>query len=137
MAEGVRLLDTGPLVALLSSSDRAHARCVSALTEFRGELITTEAVLTEAMHLLRRVSRGRRAAIEFFLAGGARLVPMDEDLLVRCARLIETYANLSMDFADATLVAVAEVSGIDTVLTLDRRDFSVYRAGRRAFKILP
>lgn len=43
-----------------------------------------------------------------------------------------------MDYADATLVAVAEAIGIRDVLTPDRRGFSVYRyASRGAFRIFP
>lgn len=41
-----------------------------------------------------------------------------------------------MDFADATLVVLAEDLGTNLVLTTDQRDFSVYRiAGRKRFKI--
>jgi predicted nucleic acid-binding protein len=44
----------------------------------------------------------------------------------------------SMDFADAALLRVAEREGIDTVFTVDRKDFAVYRlSGRRRLKMLP
>ena len=42
-----------------------------------------------------------------------------------------------MDFADATLVVLAEQLGASTVFTLDRRDFGVYRVGRRKFNLRP
>jgi predicted nucleic acid-binding protein len=43
-----------------------------------------------------------------------------------------------MDFADATLVAVAQERGISSVVTLDRKDFSVYRLGsRKTFTMYP
>ena len=43
-----------------------------------------------------------------------------------------------MDFADATLVALAEEAGVDEIFTLDLRGFNTYRIhGRKAFKILP
>jgi predicted nucleic acid-binding protein len=43
-----------------------------------------------------------------------------------------------MDFADGTLVALAEELDCTSVLTTDRTDFSVYRLkGRRAFHLLP
>lgn len=48
------------------------------------------------------------------------------------------YADRPMDFADATLVHVAEREGIGTILTVDHSDFETYRIGRRAkFRILP
>mgnify|MGYP001598807037 CR=1 FL=1 len=53
-------------------------------------------------------------------------------------RLMKKYHDLPMDLADATLVRVAEREGIRRLFTLDRRDFSVYRAGRgRSFSIIP
>jgi hypothetical protein len=62
------LLDTGPVVALLSRDDRAHATCIDAFEAVRGKLLTTEAVLTEAMHLLSRRPKGANACLEFFSA---------------------------------------------------------------------
>ena len=43
-----------------------------------------------------------------------------------------------MDYADATLVVLAEEVGTDLVFTTDRRDFGVYRIrGRQRFRIVP
>jgi len=48
------------------------------------------------------------------------------------------YADVPMDFADATLVSIAEEAGLDSVCTLDRRGFATYRpAPRRRFRIFP
>ena len=55
----------------------------------------------------------------------------------RCAALTQRYEHLPMDFADATLVVLAEQLHTTSVFTFDRRDFSVYRAGRRALRIVP
>lgn len=46
------LLDTGPLVAALDRRDPHHARCTTPLAAFAGTLLTTGAVVTEAMHFL-------------------------------------------------------------------------------------
>ncbi len=76
--------------------------------------------------------------MSYFLRGAAILVPMGIPLLGRCRALMERYTELPMDYADATLVALAEELDTDTVLTTDRRDFSVYRiAEKRSFRILP
>jgi predicted nucleic acid-binding protein len=100
--------------------------------------MSTEAVLTEATHLLGRVHGGREACLDFFLSGGAALVPASPSSLRRCKALIRKYADLPMDFADATLVALAEDLGTDLVFTTDHRDFEVYRVGgHRRFQILP
>jgi hypothetical protein len=132
------LLDTGPFVALLDRSERNHERCVAFFRYFRGRLITTEPVLTEAVYLLGPSFSRQKPALDFVLAGGAELIPMVPALLKRCAHLMSKYSDVPMDYADATLVAVAEALGIRDVLTLDRRGFSVYRyASRGSFRIFP
>jgi len=56
--------------------------------------------------------------------------------LRRARELMVQYADCPMDFADSTLVVVAEDLKTNTVLTTDRRDFSVYRIdGRKRFEI--
>jgi hypothetical protein len=40
---------------------------------------------------------------------------------------MEKYSDTPMDFADATLVLLAEALGIEDTLTLDRRGFATYR----------
>jgi predicted nucleic acid-binding protein len=137
-AAGKSLLDTGPLVALLSKRDAAHAAGVEAFEAFRGHLFTTEPVLTEAMHLLGRQPGGRDACLEFFLRAGALIVPLDGARMARCRELMARYADVPMDFADATLVALAEDLAIAQVFTLDRRGFSAYRWRRtRRFVLSP
>jgi uncharacterized protein len=51
--------------------------------------------------------------------------------------LMEKYRDLPMDPADAALVRVAERESLRRVFTLDKRHFSLYRAGRQRFAILP
>ena len=45
--------------------------------------------------------------------------------------LIEKYADTPMDFADATLVLLAEGLNVHEILTLDRRGFATYRTRQR------
>lgn len=48
------------------------------------------------------------------------------------------HASLRPQFADAMLVYLAHRENIDTIFTLDRRDFSVYRTARKKlFRFLP
>jgi predicted nucleic acid-binding protein len=101
-------------------------------------VLSTEAVLTEATHLLAGVQGGGAACVDFFLSGGALLVPSSTMSLQRVRKLLDKYADLPMDFADATLVALAEELDCTSVFTTDRTDFSVYRIkGRKSFRILP
>ena len=135
---GELLLDTGALVSLLDRSQTRHIEFVRFFEKWRGEVVSSEAVLTEATHILSRVSGGPEACCEFFLEGGAVLVPSTPGSLRRCRELIRGYRDLPMDFADATLVVLAEELNTATVLTTDRRDFGIYRIhGKRKFTIRP
>jgi hypothetical protein len=135
---GELLLDTGALVALLDRSQAEHAACVTFFEEWEGRVVTTEAVLTEATHLLGRVHGGQDKCLAFVVQGGAVLVPSSAASLERCRKLMQRYSDVPMDFADATLVALAEEIGTNSVFTTDRHDFAIYRAkGKTPFRILP
>ncbi len=123
---GELLLDTGALVSLLDRSQKSHGACRQVFDAWTAPIVSTEAVLTEATHLLGRVAGGRRACLDFFLSGAAVLVP-------------STPASLHRSRApDATLVVLAEELGTNLIFTTDRRDFGVYRIGKRKrFRILP
>lgn len=132
------LLDTGPLVAFIDKSERNHYACRSFLQEFTGRLLTTEAVLTEAVYLLGPSFTNQKPVLDFFMLGGAELVPLSARLLEKSSLLMAKYADIPMDFADATLVALAEELGINEIFTLDNRDFTIYRtASKKAFLIFP
>ncbi len=132
------LLDTGVFVALLDRSERNHQRCVDLFSAFRGQLLTTEPVLTETVYLLGPSVKAQRNGIDFILKGGATLVPQSVASLTRASALMRKYSDIPMDLADATLVVLAEETGIREVLTLDIRGFSAYRTkDRKAFNQLP
>ena len=135
---GELLLDTGALVSLLDRSQKHHQVFAEFFREWDRPVLSTEAVLTEATHLLGGFPGGRQACVDFFLSGGALLVPATTASLRRCRDLVRQYADLPMDYADATLVVLAEELDTHLVFTTDRRDFAVYRVkGRRRFDILP
>ncbi len=132
------ILDTGFFVALLDRSENNHDRCVTAFKNFKGVLLTTEPVLTEAIYLLGPSIKAQKACIEFIVNGGATLVPQSVASLSRVAVLMEKYKDIPMDFADATIVVLAEEAGIDVVFTLDMRGFSAYRPhGKKTFSVQP
>jgi len=134
----VVLVDTGPLVALFDPSEDGHERCKRVLAGLRRRRrLTSLAVVTEATYLLGFSQRAQGALLRFIAAGGVEIADFDSARVSRAAALMQRFADLPMDFADATLVVLAEQLDTTTVFTLDRRDFTVYRAGRRTFRILP
>lgn len=133
------LVDTGAVVALVNRDDRHHAAAVDWFQRFRGQLLTTEAVITETAYVLASSPAHQRAALLWFeraRAAGLLKVEAVGDYAA-LTRIISQYANLPCDYADATLIALAERSGVTAIATIDERDFSVYRLrGRRRFRIL-
>jgi uncharacterized protein len=123
------IADTGFFVALGNQSDRFHAQAIAVLNQFSEPLITTYPVISETCYLLARESR---IAVECtFLreiaTGRIAIFQLETSHLNRMTDLIERYADLPMDLADASLVVLAEQIGHGRILTVDRRDFSVYR----------
>lgn len=132
------LVDTGPLVAVINRSDDWHAACAVVFRELDDPLYTTLPVVTEAMYLLGRTRPSSHQQLWTLILRGDLII---EDLtmpdLRRMAELMDKYADLPMDFADASLVAVAERLGLERIFTIDRADFSVYRLhGKKRFTIL-
>ncbi len=135
---GELLLDTGALVSLLDRSQKHHRGFAKFFGEWDRTVVSTEAVLTEATHLLGGLPGGRQKCVDFFLSGGAVLVPATTASLRRSRDLMSQYSDLPMDYADATLIILAEELGTNLIFTTDRRDFALYRInGRRRFEILP
>jgi predicted nucleic acid-binding protein len=135
---GELLLDGGALVALLDRRHELHAACVLGFDEWKGPVVSTEAVLTEATQLLGHVDGGGRACIDFFLGAGAVLVPSSPASLRRARELLVRYSRVGMGYAHATLVALGEEVSTNLVLTTDRQGFGAYRLyDRKSFRILP
>lgn len=132
------LIDAGPLVALLSKRDKDHARCVDVLKSLHEPLMTTWMAVTEAIYLLSFSIRAQIALLEMIERESILVASPEVSDLPDIRNLLRQYADLPMDFADATLVSLANKRGTNTIFTLDRRNFSVYRLARgKAFNIVP
>ena len=128
-APGV-LLDTGPLVALLSQDDAAHGRAAYLFSECLPPFRCCEAVVAEACFLMRKVhadgpaeviALARKGVYEIALSLGEHWAIIEA--------LLRKYADRPISLADACLIRCAEVHGEARVLTFDA-DFAVYRWAR-------
>src|SRR5688572_11419161 len=123
---------------MFDPSDRARESCLKELGRLeRRRLITTLAVVTEATYLLDFSKSAQQAFLTFVASGAVELAEFGATLVSKAQSLMAKYADLPMDFADATLVVLAESLDTTTIFTLDRRDFGVYRTGRRKFRLIP
>ena len=130
------LLDTGPLVALLSGRDKYHPWARLQWSQIVPPLLTCEAVLSEACFLLRAAPGGSQAVMELLRRHVVEVAFHLEDHVEAVARLIRKYASVPMSLADGCLVRMAELSPESTILTLDR-DFRLYRkSGRHVVPVI-
>lgn len=122
------IIDAGPLIAWFDAADAHHAAVKALLNSYRGELLSTWPVLTEVCHLL------PDSVVPGFLRwvghGGLTLVDVPAPTSLVLADRMDKYADLPMDLADASLIWLAETTGVLDVLTIDRRDFGIYRTAR-------
>jgi predicted nucleic acid-binding protein len=134
----VCLIDTGPLVAYLHRKDPMHVPISEFLDNFRGQLATTGAVITEVMYFISDSPHGPISFGKFLLAAGIRVAESSQpEQVLAAAELMNRYSDTPMDFADATLVMLAEQLGTTEILTVDRRGFSTYRTNKgKEFKLV-
>jgi hypothetical protein len=119
--------DAGPLIALIDGSDDYHSDVVAFLADLRQPLVTNLVVVSEVAALL-----PLRYQLRFF-GWAIDALEIDQETVGDLPRIIEImdkYADLPADFADAALVAMCERRGITSVATLDRH-FEVYRTRDR------
>ena len=122
-------VDTGFLYALLDKRDAWHMRAVALAPTVQEGWITTWPVLTEATHLMTRRlgSRFAQALMDEVADGGLVAWDIAHDQIAKIPAMMQRYASLPMDLADASLVLLAEHLGHGRILTTDARDFGSYR----------
>jgi uncharacterized protein len=132
------LVDTGPIVAVLSRHDQYHRVCVDALREMPGPLFTCWPIITEAAWLLRREINAVEKLLNSIETGFLEMLPLTSSDAKPIASIMAKYRDLRIQLADAALVHLAGRDGLGTVFTLDQRDFSVYRLPKgKLFRVLP
>ena len=134
----IAIIDTGPWVALIDRSESRHTECVQWLKTFSGRLYSTEAVLTEVLYLLSFSITAQCAALDFILESIVEIVPSSIESLKKTKNLMKKYADLPMDFADATIVCLATETGMNNIVTFDNKDFTIYKLPKKKnFTIRP
>jgi uncharacterized protein len=102
------LVDTGPLVALASTRDEHHARCVEQLRFIAPPLLACWPVLTEAAWLLRAQPESVALLLASLRDGLLALLRTDGSSAAPIASLLQKYRKLGVQLADAALVYLAE-----------------------------
>ena len=132
------IVDARPLYATVDADDQDHRACRSVLARADLRLVIPALVVAEATYFI-----GRRLgpAVEArFLHGLGNLdveAPTPEDF-DRIAQLVEIYADVPLGGTDASIIALAERTGTQTIVTLDRRHFTAVKPRHcDSFALLP
>jgi predicted nucleic acid-binding protein len=121
------IADTGFIVAFARRNDEYHSWALDVAKESTEPLLTCEAVLAEAA---------------FHLESSSYVLSLVEDELLRvafdCSRhicqlqdLARRYADRKPDLADLCLIRMSELYPRHTLITVDERDFRMYRRNKR------
>lgn len=134
------IADTSGLLALFNSNEPEHETARAVVESEPDPPIVSPYVVAEVDYLV-ATRLGTEAAITVLreLGSGAyHLATFDRDDLVRATDLIDSYLDQSIGVADASLVVLADRYRTHSLLTLDRRHFTVLRplAGG-SFNLLP
>lgn len=121
------IVDTGFLVALLNAEDDHHAWARELVPRLRGPWCTAEACISESVFLLEHAGRPSVERLFDWVDRGALV--SRHVLPERLAQIREEtfrYARRWVDFADASVVCLSDMSPRVPVVTVDARDFAVY-----------
>ena len=133
MARNV-VVDTGPLVALLSAGDAWHEWTLEHFSQLEPPLLTCEPVLGEAAFIVKRTGGNPSAVLALLDKGVLRIVFSMQDQAGHLRALMDRYSKVPMSVADACLVRMSELINDSVVMTVDS-DFRIYKKSNR--KVIP
>jgi len=134
------ILDTGPIVGLLSDVDEHHAASVAAIAASgrKGrKLCTSWEVVGEAYTLFRmRIAPAHSAkaalvVLRWAKESGIELLPTEESDHQRAAAILHGYRQLRLSYVDALLLGLAERHRAEELITVDMRHFGAVKLAHR------
>ncbi len=134
------LLDASGLYTAISARESGHAEVAAVLRSSPGPFVLSPFVLAEVDYLV-ATRAGLRHELRLLdeVAGGTyELVGFAAPDIAEASGVIESYGDLEIGLADASIVVLAGRFGTEDVLTLDERHFRTLRSPRgRPFRLLP
>ena len=125
------LADSGYLVALGIRRDPRHQAAKAFLAAYKGEIIVPGPVVVESCYFLSTVAKIR--LLDWLAKGGGTVVELPSDAYAGIGAIVARYAGLEPDFVDGAIVWLADQLDCRAILTVDARDFGIYRlkSGKR------
>ncbi len=133
----IAVADTGFVIAVLNKRDHYHQKASEVYRQAR-TIYLPQTTLPEIAYLLGKQA-GQVAVAEFLDKlpfSKVTVVPVTPQDIQKTALILRRYADSRIDFVDATVMAVAERLEIITILTVDYRDFRIYRPEHCAWSSL-
>lgn len=130
------LLDTGPIIGLLSTNDDHHEQTIAALRESASKgrrIVTAWEAVGEAYTVIRlRAVPARSAAaalkvLQWATESGVDIALTSHRDQVRAAAILLGHASLRLSYVDALLLALAEALAVEEIMTTDGRHFAAVK----------
>jgi len=134
------ILDTGPIVGLLSDLDEHHAASVAAIAASgrKGrKLCTSWEVVGEAYTLFRipigtaHTATAASIILRWANESGIELLTTEESDHQRAAAILQGYRQLRLSYVDALLLVLAERHRAEGLITVDMRHFGAVKLAHR------
>ena len=128
----ITLVDSGPLIALFDKGDKYHQDVLDFFKAYRGEFVTTWAVVTEVTHMLDFNLKVQLDFLKWLELGAVEIYEIKQSDLREIIPMMTKYTNVPMDLADSTLMFVAQKENIKEIVSIDS-DFDIYRTLKQGF----
>ena len=122
------LVDTGFLVALGIARDTRHRAASDFLEAYSGELLVPAPVVSETCYFLSTIGKVR--LLDWLSGPQCKVLDLPAVAYRDVGDILSRYTALDPDFTDATLVWFAQETDCRAILTVDVRDFSVFRVAK-------
>ena len=122
------LADSGFLVALGIERDPRHRAARAFLDSYTGELLVPAPIVSESCYFLS--TAGKVRLLDWLSKPPRKVLDLPVSAYPEVGKILARYAALEPDFADGAIVWLAEKTGCRAILTVDVRDFSVFRLGK-------
>ncbi len=122
------LVDTGFLLALGIARDKRHSAACDFLEDYSGELMVPAPVVVETCYFLSTIGKVR--LLDWLSGAQCKVLDLPAVAYADVGGILSRYTALDPDFTDAALVWFAQETDCRAILTVDVRDFNVFRVGK-------
>lgn len=129
------IADSGFLVALGIRRDPRHGAAKAFLARYKGEIIVPAPVVVESCFFFSTAAK--ISLLDWLSKSPVTVAEVPPEAHPEIGLILTRYASLDPDFADAAIVWLADQIGCRAIVTVDKRDFGVYRLkGGKRFEIV-